>query len=279
MRKEGMGLLLGVSGGSEEPARFIVLEYGPSNLEPIVLIGKGLTFDSGGISIKPADRMDEMKFDMCGGADVLGIVQAAAELKLPCRLVALIPAAENLVSGRAVKPGDVLKSHSGNSVEITDTDGEGRLILADAISYARRHYRPKAIFDYATLTGGVVVALGDEVAGYLTNRQLFRSSLALSSAQTGEELWELPLIKSYEEQIKSGVADLKNVGERKFAPTIVAALFLEKFVKQTPWVHFDIAGVAWTTRNKPYLPAGATGFGVYLTVNLLRRHILDKAGK
>ena len=271
IEKEKMGLLTGVSLGSEEPAKFIVLEYGNKNKPPIALVGKGLTFDSGGVSIKPADRMEEMKYDMCGGATVLGIFEAAAQLKLPVHLVGLIPSTENLLSGRAVKPGDVLIGHDQTSVEIINTDAEGRLVLADAISYAKKYFKPKLIVDYATLTGAVLIALGDEYTGYFTNTNEYLKQFSKSSATTAEKIWHLPLAPEYKEQLRSMVADIKNIGERGSAGSSTAALFLEHFVGPTPWIHLDIAGTAWTMRPKSYTAPGATAWGVYSTIDFLRQ--------
>ncbi len=270
IKKEKLSLLAGVSQGSDQPPQFIILEYGNTNKPPYVLVGKGLTFDSGGVSIKPADRMEEMKYDMCGGATVIGIMEAAAKLKLPVHLVGLIPASENLMSGNAVKPGDILIAHDNTSVEIINTDAEGRLILADAISYARKHFKPKLIIDYATLTGAVITALGDEFSGYFSNTKDYQKQFEKSSALTAEKLWSLPLGKEYKDQLRSMVADIKNLGEKGSAGATTAALFLEHFVGNTPWIHLDIAGTAWTMRPKAYASPGATAWGVYLTVDFLR---------
>ncbi|MDP4000995.1 MAG: leucyl aminopeptidase [bacterium] len=275
IKKEGMGLLTGVSLGSDEPPKFIVLEHLATGKQakqskPIVLVGKGLTFDSGGISIKPSEKLEEMKYDMCGGATVLGIFEAVASLKLPIHLVGLIPSTENLLSGKAVKPGDILKSHSGKTVEVINTDAEGRLILADAISFAKKYYDPKLIVDYATLTGAVVVALGDDYTGYFSNVQTYNQPVKQASTQSGELYWSLPLAPSYKDHLKSQVADIKNIAGNSHAGSTTAALFLESFVGQTPWIHFDIAGTAWNTRAKSHMPAGATGWGVYFTLNFLR---------
>jgi len=270
IEQEKMGLLSGVARGSEEPARFIVLEYGPKKKPAIALIGKGLTFDSGGISIKPADRMEEMKYDMCGGADVLGIFEAVARLKLPVHLVGLIPSTENLISGKATKPGDILISKSGVSVEVINTDAEGRLILADAIDYAQAHFKPTLMIDYATLTGAVLVALGDEYTGYFSNTKKYDKAFAQASTKTGEKFWSLPMPEEYRDHVKSHVADIRNIGERGLAGATSGALFLEKFVDKTDWIHLDIAGTAWTMKPKPYANVGATAWGVYLTVELLR---------
>ncbi len=268
--KEKMGLLMGVSQGSEQPAQFIVLEAGPKSKPPIVIIGKGLTFDSGGISIKPSDRLEEMKYDMCGGATVLGIFEAISQLKLPIHVVGLIPSAENLLSGKAVKPGDILTAHDQTSVEIINTDAEGRLVLADAISFAKKYYKPKLIMDHATLTGAVVSALGDEYAGFFTNTPTFTKQLKQSAKNTAEKIWELPLAPEYKEQLKSAIADIKNLGEKGSAGASTAALFLSHFVGETPWIHLDTAGTAWTMRPKSQFSVGATGWGVYLTVEFLK---------
>ncbi len=268
--EEGLGLMIGVSKGSEEPPRFIILDYGDKKKQPVVLIGKGLTFDSGGISIKPAERMEEMKFDMCGGATVLGIFEAVAQLKLPIRLVGIIPSSENLLSGKATKPGDILIAHDKTSVEIINTDAEGRLVLADAISFAQKYYQPRLMIDYATLTGAVLIALGDQYSGYFANTNAYEAKLTQASEKVGEKFWSLPLAPEYKEQLKSLVADIKNIGERGSAGATTAALFLQHFVKDTPWIHFDIAGTAWTMRPRPYASPGATAWGVYLTIEFLR---------
>lgn len=276
IKKEKMGLLLGIAQGSDEPARFIVLEYGPKNKPAVALVGKGLTFDSGGISIKPADRMEEMKYDMCGGADVLGIFQAAAELKLPVHLVGIIPSTENLISGKATKPGDILISKSGVSVEVINTDAEGRMVLADAIDYVKEYFDPKLIIDYATLTGAVMVALGDEYTGYFSNTKKYDKLFLSASNKTAEEFWPLPLPAKYQDYIKSQVADIRNVGERGLAGATAGALFLQHFVGNTDWIHMDIAGTAWTMKTKPYTSIGATAWGVYLTIEFLRNIKLAK---
>ena len=283
IEKEKMGLFMGVAQGSDEPPRFIVLEYLPAGRQAafkkkpaIALVGKGLTFDSGGISIKPADRMEEMKYDMCGAADVLGIFQAAAQLKLPVHLVGIIPSTENLISGRATKPGDILISKSGVSVEVINTDAEGRLVLADAIDYVKEHFDPKLIIDYATLTGAVLVALGDEYTGYFSNTKKYDRLFAAASSKTAEKFWPLPLPPEYQEHIKSQIADIRNVGERGLAGSTAGALFLQHFVGGTDWIHLDIAGTAWTMRPKPYTSVGATGWGVYLTIEFLKNVRLKK---
>jgi leucyl aminopeptidase len=273
MKEIGMNALLAVASGSNEEAKFIILEYqgGRKKASPIVLVGKGLTFDSGGISIKPADKMDEMKSDMSGGAAVMGVIMAAADLQLPLNIVALIPATENLPSGSAYKPGDIVKSYSGKTIEVLNTDAEGRLILADALSYASE-FKPSAVVDVATLTGACVIALGDDVIGMLGTDDKLKNEINIAAQTTGELVWELPLWESYHELIKSDIADYKNSSGRA-GSTITAAAFLSKFVGEAPWVHLDIAGPAWTTKDKPYIPKGAAGVAVRLLVEFLRNRV------
>ena len=270
MKALGMNALLGVAAGSNQPPKLIVLEYrGGKKGAPIALVGKGLTFDSGGISIKPAEKMDEMKTDMAGGAAVLAVIRAAADLKLPVNLVGVVPATENLPGGNALKPGDVLRSHSGRTIEVLNTDAEGRLILADALSYVGR-YKPAAIIDIATLTGACIVALGEEVAGMLGTDDPMKKDLREAADVTGELIWELPLWEHYHELIKSDIADYKNSAGR-LGGAITGAAFLSKFVGDYPWVHLDIAGPAWTTKDRGYIPRGASGVPVRLLVEFLRQ--------
>ncbi len=275
MEKLGMNALLSVARGSMEPARFIILEYsgGCRGDRPFVIVGKGITFDSGGISLKPPDKMEEMKADMSGGAAVLAVIRAAAELELPLNLVGLVPATENLPGGRAYKPGDVVRSMSGQTIEVISTDAEGRLILADALTYACR-FKPRAIIDMATLTGACIIALGDDVIGMMGTDGPLKDGLRRAADETGEKLWELPIWDDYAELIKSDVADMQNTGGRA-GGAITAAVFLSKFVKSTPWVHLDIAGPAWLSKEKPYIPRGASAVGVRLLLRFLR----DQAGK
>ncbi len=270
MRELGMGALLAVASGSREPPKFIILEYKPpkKSLDTVVVIGKAITFDSGGLSLKPSENMDKMKHDMGGGAAAIGIIQAASQLKLPLHLVALIPATENLPSGSAYRPGDILTSLSGKTIEVISTDAEGRLILADALAYSQR-IKPKAIIDLATLTGACIIALGNNVTGMMGNDEELKARVRRAADRTGEKVWELPLWEEYEEQIRSEVADIKNVGGRP-AGTITGGVFLKKFVGEYPWVHLDIAGPVWADKDKPYVPKGATGVGVRLVVQLLR---------
>lgn len=265
----GMGAFLAVAKGSQEPARFITLEYKAKRrvAKTVVMVGKGITFDSGGISIKPSKDMDKMKWDMAGGAVVMGVIQAAAQLDIPLNVISVIPASENLPSGTAYKPGDILFSLSGQTIEVTSTDAEGRLILADALTYSLQ-YSPSAIIDVATLTGACLIALGDHVTGMLGNNKDLIAETKKASETTGELVWELPLLEEYLEYLKSDIADLKNAGGRE-AGTIQGALFLSRFVGSRPWVHLDIAGTTWIDRDKPYHARGATGVGVRLLIQLL----------
>jgi leucyl aminopeptidase len=272
IEKLGMGLLLGVSQGSDQPPKFIILEHrgGKRGQGTIVFVGKGITFDSGGISIKPADGMERMKYDMSGGAAVIGALRAVALLKIPQHVIGLIPATENLPSGRATKPGDVHRAMNGKTAEIVNTDAEGRLILGDALAYAAR-YKPMACIDLATLTGACVVALGHEAIGMMGNVQgeALMDRLRKAGISTGERVWQLPLWDEYLEHVKSDVADVKNVGMGRAAGSIAGAAFLVKFVDGYPWVHLDIAGTAWADREQPYKPKGGTGVGVRLLTQML----------
>ncbi len=276
MEKLGMGALLGVAAGSAQPPKFIIVEYRRGGKKPfIALVGKTITFDSGGISIKPAENMDKMKDDMSGGAAVLGALRTAAELKLPLNIVGLLPATENMPSGSAYKPGDVLRTLSGQTIEVLNTDAEGRLILSDALAYACR-YKPAVIVDIATLTGACGIALGNEASGMLGNNDAFKQKLREAGEKTGERLWELPLWDAYYEQIKSDVADMKNTGGRQ-GGVITAAALLSKFVQKYPWVHLDIAATSWTEKDRPYTPKGATGVGVRLLTQFLRDYAKEHA--
>jgi leucyl aminopeptidase len=274
MEKLGMGLLLGVAQGSEELPKFIILEHrgGKRGQGNLVFVGKGVTFDSGGISIKPADGMERMKYDMSGGAAVIGALRATALLQVPQNVIGLIPATENLPSGKATKPGDVHRAMNGKTAEIINTDAEGRLILGDALAYAAR-YKPVACVDLATLTGACVVALGHEAIGMMGNAEgeELMDRLRRAGMRTGERVWQLPLWDEYLEHVKSDVADVKNVGMGRAAGTIAGAAFLVKFVDGYPWVHLDIAGTAWADREQPYKPKGGTGVGV----RLLTQMVLD----
>ena len=269
LKKKGFGGISAVGQGSSNQPKLIILEHnrGRKNDKPIVLVGKAVTFDTGGISLKPGAAMDEMKFDKCGGCTVLGIMKSISELKLPINVVGIVPSVENMPGGESYRPGDIIKLFSGKTAEILNTDAEGRLILADALSYGERHYSPKAIIDFATLTGACIVALGTNVAAIVSNDEKLTKKINDSSKRTTEEIWELPLNQDYMDMIKSEVADMKNVGIGRAAGTITAAAFLKNAIEKTSWAHIDIAGVAWTqtaTKEKSYNPKGATGFGVRL---------------
>ena len=271
----GMGSLLGVAQGSAQPPKLIVLTYEPAKrrgrVDTVAVVGKGLTFDSGGISLKPGDKMEDMKFDMCGGAAVLGVMQAVARLKLGVRVVGLVPASENMPDAAAFKPGDILRAMNGTTIEIVNTDAEGRLILADALAYAtsRLKPRPKAVVDMATLTGACVVALGSAAAGLVSNDDRLAARLTAAGDASGDPVWRLPLRDRYREQIKSVYADIRNSAGRE-AGALTAAAFLERFVGGTPWAHLDIAGTAWTDSAKGVHSRGATGFGVRVVVRMLQ---------
>ncbi|MFQ6060988.1 MAG: leucyl aminopeptidase [Thermoplasmata archaeon] len=275
-RKLEMGAFLGVAQGSERPAKFIILEYEGRKERPIVLVGKGITFDTGGISLKPLKGlwpMWKMKEDMSGAATVMLAVKAAAQLRLPLHLVAIAPCAENMPSGSAIRPGDVLRTMSGKTIEVISTDAEGRLILADALSYAMR-YKPQAILDMATLTGACAIGLGRKTSGIMGNDKELIERLIKAGESVGERIWELPMFDEYEEQIKSEVADMKNSGG-SFGGAITAAWLLRKFVGDTPWVHLDVAGTAFSdgsadSYKRSYIPKGATGVGLRTIVQLLR---------
>ncbi|HUP92808.1 MAG TPA: leucyl aminopeptidase [Solimonas sp.] len=253
LEKLGMGSFLSVARGSREPPKLIVMEYfhGPADEKPIALVGKGLTFDAGGISIKPADKMDEMKFDMCGGGSVFGAMTAIAELKLPVNVVGIVPSTENLINGQANKPGDIVTSMAGITIEILNTDAEGRLILCDALSYAEKFYEPQLCIDMATLTGAVVIALGAQATGLFTNTPALGRALLAAGEQVGDRAWELPLWPDYDDAIKSEFADIANIATRggREAGAIIGATFLHRFTKKMKWAHLDIAGTAWVGKR------------------------------
>lgn len=270
MEKLGMGALLGVARGSHEPPKFIILEYKGSkkkDARPVVLVGKTITFDTGGISLKPAENMEHMKADMTGGAEVLASIRAAARLKLPLHLISILPVAENMPGGRAMKPGDVVTTLSGKTVEVQNTDAEGRLILADALAYATR-YKPAALIDIATLTGACVVALGQFAIGMFGTDAGVKESVRKAGLRAGERVWEMPLWEEYFEQLRSDVADMRNIGGRG-GGMITAALFLSKFVGDCPWVHLDIASTDWSERERAYVPKGPSGIGTRLLIQYL----------
>jgi leucyl aminopeptidase len=274
MERLGMGALLGVARGSQEPPKFIILEYNGAKKKderPVVLVGKTITFDTGGISLKPAENMEHMKADMTGGAEVLASIRAAARLKLPLRLISILPVAENMPGGRAMKPGDVVTTLSGKTVEVQNTDAEGRLILADGLAYAMR-YKPAALIDIATLTGACVVALGQFAIGMFGTDQTLKEQVRKSGQKAGERVWEMPLWEEYFEQLKSDVADMRNIGGRG-GGMITAALFLSKFVGDCPWVHLDIASTDWSERERAYVPKGPTAIGT----RLLLQYLIDRS--
>jgi len=270
IEKLGMNAFLGVARGSDEEAKFIILKYrnGRAN-KKIALVGKGITFDTGGLSLKSAQYMETMKLDMSGAAAVLGVFSALSEFKPSAEVIGLIPACENMPSGRALKPGDILTAMNGKTIEVLNTDAEGRLTLADALSYALIKEKPDIIIDLATLTGACMVALGEEVAGMFGNDEKLLAQIEKVSKETGENLWRLPLEKRYSELIKSKIADVKNISASKYGGAITAALFLQKFVDKTPWVHLDIAGPAFMEKDTPLIPAGGAGFGVRLILHYI----------
>lgn len=268
MQALGMGSLLSVTRGSIEPAKLIVMNYqgGDKDEKPVVLVGKGITFDSGGISIKPGAAMDEMKYDMCGAASVLGTMAAMTELQLPMNLIGLVPASENLPDGNASKPGDIVTSMSGQTIEILNTDAEGRLVLCDTLTYAER-FEPAAVVDIATLTGACVIALGKHASGLMSNHHPLTTALLNAGKAASDRAWEMPLWPEYEEQLKSNFADMANIGGRE-GGAITAGAFLSKFTRKYHWAHLDIAGTAWISGADK----GATG----RPVPLLVQYLLDK---
>ena len=270
MEKLKMGSLLSVARGSRQPAKLITMEYkgGPDDQKPIVFVGKGVTFDSGGISLKPGAAMDEMKYDMCGAASVIGALSACAELQLPINVIGIVPATENLPDGQATKPGDIVTSMSGITIEILNTDAEGRLILCDALTYAQK-YDPDVVIDVATLTGACIIALGNHPAGLLGNHNPLINDLLNAGKNSGDRCWELPLWDDYQEQLDSNFADVANIGGKE-AGTITAACFLSRFTKKYRWAHLDIAGIAWKSGKDK----GATG----RPVPLLMQYVFDRLG-
>ena len=271
MKKLGMGALLSVSRGSREPAKLISMEYsgGTAGDKPVVLVGKGVTLDSGGISIKPAGAMDEMKYDMCGAASVLGTLKACVEMELPVNVVGVIPTTENLPDGDASKPGDIVTSMSGQTIEVLNTDAEGRLILCDALTYSAK-FDPAVVIDIATLTGACVIALGSHAAGLLSNNDELADDLLAAGKTAGDRAWHMPLWDEYQPQLSSNFADMANIGGRE-AGTITAACFLSRFTKKYRWAHIDIAGVAWKGGKEK----GATGRPVSLLTQFLLNRCAD----
>lgn len=265
MRALKMGSLLSVSAGSDEPAKLVIMDYkgGAKNAKPVVLVGKGITFDTGGISLKPGAGMEEMKFDMCGAASVMGVMQVIAELQLPMNVIGMLVCAENMPSGRATKPGDIVTSMSGKTIEVINTDAEGRLVLCDALTYAER-FTPAAVIDIATLTGACVIALGSHASGLYSNRDELGEQLFNAGLRAEDKAWRMPLWEEYQQQLKSPYADVANVGGRN-AGSVTAACFLARFAEKFPWAHLDIAGTAWNSGAHK----GATGRPVPLLVRFL----------
>jgi leucyl aminopeptidase len=266
-----MNTLLSVAQGSERPPKFITLEYrgGPAKMKPVALVGKGITFDTGGISLKPAGEMDEMKFDMCGAASVLGAMKAVGEMRLPVNVIGAIPTTENMPGGRATRPGDIVKSLSGQTVEILNTDAEGRLILCDALTYVER-YQPAVVIDIATLTGACVIALGHVVSGLFANDDALAREVSAAGDAAYDRVWHMPLLDDYQDQLKSNFADFANIGGRP-AGAVTAACFLARFARKFKWAHLDIAGTAWKSGREK----GATG----RPVPLLTQFLVNRAKK
>jgi len=271
LKKKKFGLLLAVNQGSKIPARLLVIEYkgNAKNKKSIALVGKGITFDSGGINLKPSGHIETMRMDMAGAATVFSTIKAASELKIKKNIFAVIPLTENMLSNDSYRPGDIFKSYNGKTVEIGNTDAEGRLILADAISFTEKEIKPEYIIDLATLTGACIVSFGETIAAYLSTDENMIKNLEKASNETGDKLWRLPLDEDYEDRLKSDIADLNNISSEKNAGTITAAIFLKKFIDKTKWAHIDIAGTAWYSKERGYRPKRATGFGVRLLVNFI----------
>ena len=273
MKDMGLNGIVSVGGGSINSPKLIVLNYEGTKKEekPILLVGKAVTFDSGGISIKPSDKMEEMKFDKCGGVNVIAIMKSLPPLKIKHNVIGIIPTVENMPSNSSYRPSDIIKMYNGKSVEVINTDAEGRLILADALSFGIKQYKPKLIIDMATLTGACVIALGNNIAGIIGNDEKLIKKILDISKVTDEKMWQLPLLEDHHEQIKSKNADIKNIGGRA-AGAITAAAFLSNFVENTPWAHLDIAGTAWNQEgslSKSYNPPGATGFGIRTIIKFI----------
>jgi leucyl aminopeptidase len=270
MEKLGMTAILAVNRGSVNEPRFVVMEYNNGGKQKFAIVGKGITFDSGGLDIKDADNMLTMKHDMAGAATVIGVVRAAAILKLKTHVVGVFAATENMPGMDAYKPGDVVPAYNGKTIEIMNTDAEGRVILADALSYTEKNLKPDVMVDLATLTGAVRIALGSECAGVMGRARNLIEHLIKSGTATGERLWELPFWQEYHEQVKSEIADVRNTGViPRSAGAIVGGTFLAAFVEKTPWAHIDIAGPAWSEQDLFYTRKGGTGFGVRLLINAL----------
>lgn len=274
IEKEKMGLLLAVNRGSFRDPAFIIVEYkgNPKSKDITVVVGKGITYDTGGLFVKPRGSMETMKEDMAGAAAALGVIHAVASLEMPVNVFAVIPTTENSTGSKSYKPGDVYTSYAGTTVEVADTDAEGRLVLADAIAYAVKNLNPSRIIDVATLTGAIIIALGDEASGLMSNNDVIADLLVRAGSDTGERVWRLPLYEEYLESLKTDIADIRNIGGRgpgRPAGAIIAGTFIQQFVGETPWAHLDIAGTAFLSEAKRYTPKYATGVGVRLLVSFL----------
>ena len=276
IKQLGMGALLGVAQGSARKPRVVTMRWngaakGARGKRPIAFIGKGVTFDTGGISIKPSGGMEDMKYDMAGAATVIGLMRALARRKAKVNAVGVVGLVENMPSATAQRPGDVVKSMSGQTIEVINTDAEGRLVLADVLCYCQKRFKPSLMIDLATLTGAIIVALGHEHAGLFSNDDTLAAQIGAAGKKVGETVWRLPLGEAYDKQINSPIADMKNVGSGRGGGSITAAQFLRRFVDETPWAHIDIAGVAWSKKDAACVPKGGTGFGV----RLLDRFVAD----
>jgi leucyl aminopeptidase len=281
MKRFGMGALLGVAQGSANQPRLVVMRWNGTgargrNAAPIAFVGKGVTFDTGGISIKPASGMEDMKWDMGGSGVVIGLMKALAGRKAKVDAVGVVGLVENMPSGTAQRPGDVVTSMSGQTIEVINTDAEGRLVLADALHYCNTRFKPKFIVDLATLTGAIIISLGNEIAGLFSNNDTLASRLTEAGETVNERLWRMPLADFYDKQINSDIADMKNVGAGRGAGSITAAQFLQRYVDKTPWAHLDIAGVTWSKKDSALVPKGGTAFGVRLLNELVAKHYESK---
>lgn len=274
LEKLGMGALLGVAQGSARDPRVVIMEWngGPEEQKPLAFVGKGVTFDSGGLSLKPAAGMEEMKYDMSGAAAVSGLLKTLALRKASVNAVGVVGLVENMPSGTAQRPGDVVRTMSGQTVEVLNTDAEGRLVLADILWYTQHHYKPQFMINLATLTGAITISLGDYYAGLFSNNDALSQKLLKAGEETGERLWRLPLADYYDEMLKCDIADMKNISGGRGAGSITAAQFLKRFVNEVPWAHIDIAGVAWAEKAKPTVNKGPTGFGVHLLDHFIQKN-------
>jgi leucyl aminopeptidase len=273
MKKLGMGALLGVGQGSQKPSRLVIMQWNGADKEykPLAFVGKGVTFDTGGISLKPANGMEDMKYDMAGAAAVTGIMKSLADRKAKVNAVGIIGLVENMPDGNAQRPSDIVTSMSGQTIEVLNTDAEGRLVLCDALWYCQDRFKPQFMIDFATLTGAIVISLGNIHAGLFSNNDDLANKLLEAGKHSGEKLWRMPLGEEYDRQIDSKVADMQNIGAEYGSGSITAAQFLARFVNDTPWAHLDIAGMAWTKKDLDITPKGATAFGVRLIDDLVKR--------